>query len=146
MLTKPDRLTTESKQSSRLRNVWAWQQAHFYKTIINFAIWTCWLTKLKESITHVTHAKINNEYTNSLTIQFNIYCIMSNHIYADIAPVIIPVILTLKTALSTRCPRCLFGRVDSSALSPRVIFPSARSPNITPIKAIVAHKAWGRVR
>lgn len=36
------------------------------------------------------------------------------------------------------------GSVDDSALSSRVIFPSARSPNLTPITAIVAHKLLNR--
>lgn len=31
VLTKPRKLTTESKQFSRLRKAWAWQQAHIYK-------------------------------------------------------------------------------------------------------------------
>lgn len=67
------------------------------------------------------------------------------YIYGDV-PIIIPVIRTFQTARSARRPRCLPGRVDSSALSSRLIFPSARSPNITPITAIVATKCWSTAR
>lgn len=55
-------------------------------------------------------------------------------------PVLRPVIRTSQTGRSARGPRCLLDRVDSSALSSRVIFPSARSPNITLIASVVAHE------
>lgn len=84
---------------------------------------------------HPTPTKYSQNVT---TLRFDAFH-KSYKIHGDV-PVLTPAIRTSQTARSARGPRCLLDRVDSSALSSRVIFPSARSPNITPITTVVAHE------
>lgn len=88
----------------------------------------------------ISYEKMNSERLHcNLTYFINII----RNEYGD-EPVRMPAIPTSQTGRSARGPRWLLGRVDRVALSSRVIFPSARSPNITPITTVVAHELVNR--
>lgn len=93
-------------------------------------------------ITHVlciiSREKMNSERPDCISTHF------INIIHNKYEPVRMPVIHTSQTGRSARGPRWLLGRVDRFALFSRVIFPSARSPNITPMRTVVAHALANR--